>query len=123
MNTTPTEYDECLVFADWLTLKGFRFSHLAQETFTKSWGIKMKNKKMGVKKGVPDYIILLPEKGIVFVEMKRTKGAAEKPEQIEWINAINALPNSDAKVCYGANQAIDYISSFFEDCIDNAYAI
>ena len=107
----PLEYDECVVFAEYLTAKGLKFTHLAQETFTKNWGTKMKNKRMGVMPGVPDYLILIPQKGIVFIEMKRIKGGVVSPQQEEWIEELNKFDGCEAAVCRGAEEAIKLIDS------------
>lgn len=107
----PKEIDECVTFAEWLELKGFKFSHLAQETFTRNWGTKMKNKRMGVKAGVPDYLIIIPEKGLIFVEMKRQKGGTVSPEQEDWITELNKLPGVEAVVCKGCDAAIEFIDT------------
>ena len=53
-NNTPTEYEECLVLVNYLELmkssgKVVVFTHTPQETFTRSIGVKMKNKRMGVR--------------------------------------------------------------------------
>lgn len=42
---------ECEKFATWLNDKNYRFTHIANET--------ARNKKIGVAKGFPDYIIFL----------------------------------------------------------------
>ena len=107
-NDTPTEYEECVIFADYLTLKGVLFSHLSQESYTKNWGAIMKRKRMGVNRGVPDFIILVP-KGLCFVEMKRMKGGTVSHEQQTWINFLNARENIEARVCRGAGEAIRFI--------------
>ena len=54
----PTEYQEACVLADYCRIKGYLFSHIPHETFTKSWGTKMKNKRQEENKRVPDYIIV-----------------------------------------------------------------
>lgn len=111
MKKIPLEYDECLVFVQWLELKKLRFTHVPQETFTKSWGIKMKNKRMGVKSGIPDYIVITP-KGLVFVEMKRLSGGVVSETQKEWITALNECKGVQAGVCKGASEAIAFVSKF-----------
>lgn len=111
MNKTPLEYDEACTFADWLELKGLRFSHIPSETFTKNWGTKMKNKRMGVHSGVPDYIVITP-KGLAFVELKRQKGGVVSDSQKEWIYALNACKGVEARVAYGAQDAIDFVNEF-----------
>ena len=113
----PSEYDECVAFVNFLEIKGLKFSHLAQSTFSKSWGVKMKNQKMGVRRGVPDYLVIVPVKTghvLCFVEMKRTKGGVISDEQTSWIESLNGIVNVQAKVCYGAEDAQTFIQSVME---------
>lgn len=115
-NTTPTEYEEACVLADYLELllgqgKIEAYTHLAQETFTKSWATKMKNKKMGVRPGVPDYIVATP-KTLVFIELKRQKGNKPTGYQRKWVGELNNYTGVEAKVCYGAEEAINYMRKF-----------
>lgn len=105
----PTEHEECVAFVQWLELKGLKFTHLAQETYTANWGTKMKNKREGVRPGVPDYLIVLPDKGLAFVEMKRKKHSVVSDAQKGWIDALNSLPGVEARVCKGADSAIAFI--------------
>lgn len=113
MNRTPLEYDEAVTFAEWLRMKGIKFSHLAQETYTTSWNQKRKNKEMGVQKGVPDYMIVTPE-GLLFVELKRVKGGKVSKEQKVWLEVLNKLNGIQAQVCYGADEAIAFVSQFIK---------
>lgn len=55
----PTEYDEQCALVEYLELKGLMFSKIAQETFTRSWGQKMKNQRSGLRKGLPDMFIYI----------------------------------------------------------------
>lgn len=113
MNTTPTEYQECVTLAQWLDYlvqqgKVHVYSHTAQETFTKSWKQKGKNKAMGVRPGVPDYIILTP-KAVLFIEMKRKQGNKPTEHQKKWIAKINNSEYTIASVCYGFDEAKEFV--------------
>jgi hypothetical protein len=107
----PTEDQECLTFVDWLELRRLKYAHIPQETFTKFITVKMKNRRMGVKAGVPDYMIIAP-KGLLFIEMKREKGGKTSPAQKEWIEALNNVQGVQAQVCCGADVAIGFVSRF-----------
>lgn len=109
-NITLTEDQECYLLKEYLDIlmkqgKVFLYTHLAQETFTKNFGTKMKNKRMGVYPGFPDYCILLPSI-IVFIEMKRRKGGKLTDAQQEWIIELNNYNDCvHAFVCYGFDEA------------------
>jgi len=109
----PTEYEEACVFVEWLDLRGIKFSHLAQETYTKSWGVKMRNKKQGVKRGVPDYLCIV-NNHLVFIELKRKGHGVVSQEQQGWIDALNICKNTQAYVAKGANDAISIIEEILK---------
>lgn len=122
---SPLEQFECEAFVAWLELRPtLRFSHIANETFTRSWKIKARNKKMGVRPGVPDYLIVIPaltafenrvrkEDRLVFIEMKRRDASPSQTseEQTRWIQALAKVPGVTARVCRGFEEARDVIEA------------
>jgi len=117
MRIIPTEEQDCIAFVSWLELQDVRFSHIPQETFTKSWGTKVKNKKMGVRPGVPDYIIVIErrEKPVMLaLEMKRIGAppSSVKPQQREWLTALGKVEGIHAQVCRGYEEAVEVVKKF-----------
>lgn len=135
MKRQRPEDRECEHFASWLELKKLKFSHIANESVLGALNQKAaliigsKLKRMGQRKGVPDYVVLTP-KGTVWVELKDpakklkkgdvmegweggqdTRGGLKR-EQYDWINAINKTPGAQAKVCYGHKEAEEFVSHF-----------
>lgn len=106
-----SEYQECLIFSDWLRLKGLKFSHVPNSTFTKSWNQKIKNKRIGVSSGVPDYMVCT-KKGLLFIEMKKKKGAYLTENQKQWIYSLNKINGVQAFVAKGADEAILFVEKF-----------
>ena len=91
-NTSPLEHDECIALVAYLDIlikqgKIIAYTHIPQETYTKNFGTMMRNKREGVKKGIPDYLIITKSK-ILFLEMKRAKGGTISPEQKEWLEKL-----------------------------------
>lgn len=120
-----TEKDECIALVEWMDIKRLKFSHIPNETYTPSWNQKMTNKRMGVRKGFPDYCIIIPQsKTVLFLEMKRaaktlkcgrksTSGITISPEQKEWIHSFRELGgNVHAQVAFGFDEAIRIISKY-----------
>ena len=108
------EYHECCTLAEYLDAlqrqgRILRYGHIPNETWTKSWSQKIRNKKQGVKKGFPDYMIIFP-KELVFIEMKRAKGGVTSPEQSAWLNDLMTL-GTTAEVCHGFDAAKKLIDS------------
>lgn len=106
--TLPTEDQECYWLVDYLNElkqkgKVLMYSHIPNETFTKSWSVKVKNKKLGVSRGFPDYVILTP-KGMIVIEMKRSKGGVVSPEQNQWLIGFS-LQGIENHVCRGFEEA------------------
>jgi len=110
-----SEYSECLALTHYLELLKTQgkikvFSHIANETFTKSWVTKMKNKAMGVRPGMPDYIIIA-NRHIIFIEMKRVSGGKLSDYQKTWLEALQAL-DLPAHVCKGFEDAKQTIERY-----------
>jgi hypothetical protein len=69
----------------------------------------MKNKRDGLRAGLPDLLVILPHK-LLFIEMKRLKGGKVSPEQQDWIEQLNKIGDQvEAIVSRGCGEAIDKI--------------
>ena len=99
------------MFVEWLELNGYKFIAIPNSTYTKSWKQKHKNHREGLRAGLPDVLVIIPNKGLAFVEMKRTKGGQLRQNQKEWIEELNKLDNVEAFVAKGAHKAIEFIQS------------
>ena len=124
----PTEDQEQEAFVQWLRLKGYPHFRVPNETYTKSWSQKAKNKKLGVSSGVPDIFIAVPfphphliiahkdrddevrNKILVAIEMKRKKGGVTSENQKKWIKTLNEA-GVQTVVCRGCGAAIEFIES------------
>lgn len=61
---------------------------------------------MGVRRGVPDFLIVHRETGkVLFLEMKRTKGGRVSTCQKVWLNALG----SQAAVAHGFKEAMSIV--------------
>jgi len=104
-----------------LKMKGVvaEFSAVASETFTTSHNQKRLNRLKGVRKGVPDLIIVFANGNILFLEMKRArlKGAAKgalSAEQKGWITALKMSElvtggRVSVSVAHGFEEAVNVI--------------
>jgi len=113
MVTTPLEIDEqssVVYYLQYLKNVGrvVVYSAVPNNTWTKSWSQKAKQKKLGVMSGVPDLIVVTPTK-VFFIEMKRQKRGKVMVTQDEWIDAINTT-GVPARVCHGFEEAKDFIN-------------
>jgi hypothetical protein len=117
----PLEDVEDEIFANYLRVKGYLFSHIANETSIKNWGYLRKMKRIGKNAGVPDFLVIVPRgqnpmwgfrnvDRLCFVEMKRKNATACNTSEIQqsWIDALNAC-GTLARVCRGADEAIKFI--------------
>ena len=129
---------ECIAFSQWLEFQKLKFTHIPNENvfsfMNRNMAVRLgaKQKRCGVRKGLPDYIILTP-RGSLFVEMKEPKKKPKKGnplenwkegqlskggisrEQKDWIDAINATPGAQAAVCYSAEEAIVFVQRILKD--------
>jgi hypothetical protein len=120
ITVNPTEAQEARTFMQWMKLKGLRFTHIKNESFTK-WSResgKVRNLQAvfdyqdGVSAGFPDFAIVLPGKGMLYIELKRPKGGVVSDAQAEWIEALSALPSNAAAVCRGYDEAKAMVESY-----------
>ena len=117
----PLEEDEAVALANWMKLKKIPHTHVPLEGKMRVQYMK-KLAAMGCSKGFPDYIVFTPGK-VLLVELKRrvkiTKTGKESishtkisPEQQDWIDTANCYDYCEAKVCYGWNEAQQFISKY-----------
>lgn len=127
-NDTPLERYEQAAFVEWLELQGLLFSATAQSTYTTSWNQKRLNRATGLRKGVPDMLVIVPKdkskdgKGYcLFIELKRIKGSSVSKEQRVWLDSINALetPYTQAYIAKGADEAIKIVGHYLR-AVDNS---
>lgn len=116
LGTNPTEHEECVTLAQYLdflqrTGKVLLYSHIPQETFTNSWGVKLRNKLEGVTIGVPDYLIVTAKNVLLFIEMKRVGGRNPRPEQQKWLDVLNGC-TIPAACCKGFDEAKYFIDQY-----------
>lgn len=120
----PTEYEECKIFVQWLRLNNIPHSHCPNESQSGSKNAMIRGAKLkaiGQSRGVFDYDIYLPFKGVtgaidgyelIKVEMKRKKGGTVSPEQKNWM-IIYEKAGIPCKICKGADEAIEFVKSFY----------
>jgi len=115
----PYEADEQKAFVQWLEVKKLKFTAIPNSTWTPSGWQLTENIAMGVRSGLPDLLVIIPAKQsktkkacMLFVEMKRIKKYTIKEDQKNWINAINTIENVEARICFGADEAIGFVSEF-----------
>ena len=124
---TPTEDQEAVMLAQWLSIQKLPATHVANESgrdaYARRRAIRMK--RQGVSKGFFDYIVFIPavkskdgEAYCLCIELKRAKKSLSRltPEQKEWQDKVNDLGtnNIQAYVAYGANEAIRVISHYLK---------
>lgn len=73
-----------------------------------------KLKATGLSKGFPDLEVFIGNGKSLYIEMKRKKGGVVSEEQKKWITWLNDNGYS-AKVCHGADEAIEYVRGFIDD--------
>jgi hypothetical protein len=131
--TVPLEDEEAVALADYLRASKIPFCHVANESRgnTRAAMIRgAKLKKMGQMRGVWDYEIFIPAKGItgrvdayqeIRIELKRQKGGTVSPEQKAW-GKVYEKAGIPCRICKGCEEAIKFINEIKEEmggiCID-----
>lgn len=106
----PLEQDEQRDVVQYCEIVGHKLTAIPNSTYTKSIKQKVKNRRDGLRAGLPDLFIIVDNMAL-FIEMKRVKGSRLSEEQKGWIDAINET-QVPAFVAYGAEEAIRIIQSF-----------
>lgn len=103
--TVPSESYEQERLVIWLEANEYKFTAIPHGMFTRSYAVKARNTREGVRAGFPDIVICLKRKPLLFaVEMKRITGGRVSAEQNEWIKALNQR-GVRALVCNGFEEA------------------
>lgn len=102
----PSEAFEQQLLIVWLEARNYRFSSIPNASMSKRQGIK--NVREGLRKGLPDLLILLKAGKPLWIELKRSRGGRVSPEQKQWIQALNDC-GSRAFVARGAAEAIEIV--------------
>ena len=127
-NNTPLERHEQAAFVEWLELQGLLFTAIPNSTYTTSFAAKRRNHEQGLRKGLPDLVIVIPPERaasglgrVVFCELKRRKGGVVSLEQKNWIASLNAVGGTvDAFVAHGADEAIAEIADIIGVTVENS---
>lgn len=136
----PIEDIESEIFTKWLELNWLEVSwHIPNETPTKrkvvdpnswriswvgGWATNAKNKRKGVKKWIPDHLVVIPahlcsedRDLLLFVEMKRQNGVPSdvKPEQRVWLEALDKVADVATFVAFGAKPACEFVAQYLKN--------
>lgn len=105
----PTEQQEAEALAAYLRLKGYKFTHIPNETGSDSRARAraVRMKRAGVSRGFPDYLVFANGKRYA-IELKRKKGGRATPEQLAWLGVLDEY-GFNVKVCNGTEEAIAFI--------------
>lgn len=103
----PTEDDEQTALVRYLRLRNIPHFRVPNETYTKSWKQRAKNKRLGVQPGIPDLFVLVAGR-VLAIEMKRQKGSTTTPAQRNWLILLNKH-GIDGRVCKGFLEAKAFI--------------
>ena len=68
------------------------------------------NKRMGVSKGFPDFLVFVDGKCLA-IELKRRQGGSVSPEQREWLKVL-AAHGFECGIARGASEAIKFVSKY-----------
>jgi hypothetical protein len=130
VDNVPSEDTEQAELVGWLEQNGLVFTAVPNHTWTPSMNQKMHNKRIGVRAGFPDIIVIIPPERSVdgegyfcALEMKRLKGSSTSDSQKEWLSNIKALgvKNIVSDVCKGAEAAKAIIRDLCKDTVDDVF--
>lgn len=114
MYNGASEYDECRALYRWLSACGVEIAHVPNgDRRDARTGARLRS--IGVRAGLPDYIVLSPsDSGVrVWIEMKRRDGGRVSKAQREMI-ALLASVGDVVIVAKGARDAIDQLAPLYD---------
>jgi len=103
----PTEEQEQIAVVQYMELRHLSYWHTPNSTYTKSWSVKNRNTRLGVKAGIPDLFVIINNK-LYAIEMKRIKGGVVSQYQKDWITKLNNA-GIETIIAKGAQEAINFI--------------
>lgn len=130
------EHEHAVRLAEWLTMLNLPFWHPNQEMWTPSWGQKMKAKAEGAKRGLCDYLVIIPAQKskykrqlTLWIELKQPKKQLKRkstrgeagdwvsvndatPEQLAFLELINKSGDTVGQVCYGYDEAKAFVNQY-----------
>lgn len=113
-NAKRSEYDlqcQCVNYLDELAREQeVTYTATAQSTYTNSWSVITRNKKSGVRRGLPDLIIIVNKK-LIFIELKNGKGGKLSPEQKNFIEKLKEA-GANAFVCWSFEDFVGVVNMF-----------
>lgn len=121
----PLEADECVAFSNWLKINNIPHTHCANESNSGSKSALIRGaklKRMGQSRGVWDYEVYVPIKGIegnvdcyqqLKIEMKRRHKGTVSAEQKAW-GKIYELAGIPCKICKGSDEAINFVKNYLQ---------
>lgn len=125
-----------MTFARWLRREHpeVKFTHIPNESRSSSKNAMIRAKKlrdMGVERGVWDYELFVPVYDVdgeigdyqqLKIEMKRQRGGGSttSPEQRAW-GKIYQAAGIPCRVCYGAQDAIAFVSGYITTPEDSPF--
>ena len=101
-----SELEHHIVVSEWLNAHGIWYFHVPNEG-KRSLAERAKLSRMGLKKGMPDFIIPGPVN--VAIELKKAGGRPSK-EQLECLKILSSL-GWITRICYGAEDVIKFLKS------------
>ncbi len=108
--TLPTEYEDQVLFVDYLRRRGLKHTAIPNSTYTTSITQKMKNQRSGLCAGFPDLVVIVGDT-LVIIEMKRRKRSVLSPEQASWIAELAKCKRIVVGIAKGDEEAIAIIES------------
>lgn len=93
---------------DWALPDAARFTHIASGGHRLP-AVAAQLHGQGVRRGAPDFIIVVPGVGIIFIELKSAAGQLSD-EQHQWGQAIEATPGARWFVCRSIDGVIEALT-------------
>lgn len=113
------------MLAQWLDSTGLTFSAIPNNSLITNISQRGRSKFLGTRLGVPDMIVYINEEVqraqlplVFFIKMKLPMAPHTPKIDLEWVEKLNKPQGVVARICYGYEDAIEFIKYYMTEYIE-----
>jgi hypothetical protein len=98
----------------------FFFTKTANGMFCREWSVINREKAEGLNGGLPDYLIIIPQTMLIYIELKSIKGGSLTKAQKDFLWSVLGIDDIKirAKKCNGCEKSIAFLNQCFNEHLE-----